>query len=56
VWVDDVPDTGISIVLWLIGAAIVVGTIVSWVWTRNHRRRVARYEAWLDDQDRRRAE
>lgn len=47
-WVDDASDTGISIVLWLASAAIVVAIIVSWLWTRNNRRRIARYEAWLE--------
>ena len=55
-WVDDASDTGIAVVLWLVATAIVVALVVAWVWTGNHRRRTARYEAWLDEQERRRAE
>jgi hypothetical protein len=56
VWVDNATDEGIAIVLWLVRAVIAVALVWSWIWRRNNRRRVVRYEAWLEQQERHRTE
>jgi hypothetical protein len=53
-WPDNVSDTGIYVVVVVTLIVVAAGFVASWVWKRDNQRKIARYEAWLDQEERRR--
>jgi hypothetical protein len=56
VWPDNVSDTGIYLVVAVVLIAAALGSVAGWMWKRDNQRKVARYEAWLEREERRRRE